>query len=278
MEHTLWDHSRRIVFEHGVTAVKDSAWRCICADEGAEVPLAAITQTNRLSPVLVELENPSPDPIVLLLPNDQCLLPNTQSRMLDIEIQLHELLPQLATDGKQSEFLSVVYTAANGVYHCKRMAESYATIVSRFAARPLVDSERVIFSDNPEPFFEFDALISAAMRTLDALRRPLWRLYGNPGSVPSSFKKTVDACKRIPDSLKQISRNRGASVLHTQRNIATAFSTMYRRVQSVAMRMFNENPRGFGRCRHGFLTIPKSVRPTSSLTSIALTHSPTLGR
>ncbi len=202
MEQTLWDHSRRIVFEHGVTAVRDSEWRCTCADEGAEVPLAAITQTNCLSPVLVELEHPSPDPLALLLPSVQSLLPNTQSRMLDIEIQMHELLPQFTTAGRLSDFLSVIYTAANGVYHCKRMAESYASIVSRFAVRPLIGSDRVIFSDNPEPLFEFDALISAAMRTLDALRRPLWRLYGNPGSVPSSFKRTVDACKRTPKSLK----------------------------------------------------------------------------
>ena len=202
MAPTLWDYTRRIVFEHGVIVVKDPEWRCTCADEATEVPMSAITQVNRLSPILVELEHPSPNALVMLLPNTQSLLPNTQSRTLDIEIQLHELLPQLATCEKLSDFVSVVYTATAGVYHCKRMAESYGVIVSRFVGQPLVRKDRMMFGDNSELFFEFDALISAAMRTLDSLRRPLWRLYGNPGSVPSSFKRTVDACERIPRSLK----------------------------------------------------------------------------
>lgn len=197
MAGTLWDHARRIVFERGVTFVKDPEWRCVCADRpDLNVPMSAVTTTAGLSPVLVELEHPSPESLVLLLPN-------AEGRMLDIEVQMHELLPHHSSDGKQlSEFFSVVYTASAAVYHCKRMAEAYAQIVRRFADLPLTDSERVIFSNHPEPFFEFDALIAAAIRTLDALRRPLWRLYGNSGSLPASFRRTVDNCQSIPETLK----------------------------------------------------------------------------
>ena len=197
MAGTLWDHARRIVFERGVTFVKDPAWRCVCVDQpDVNVPLSVLTKTNGLSPVLVELEHPSPEALVLLLPN-------AEGRMLDIEVKMHELLPQHAPDSNRlSELFSVVYTASAAVYHCKRMAEAYAQIVRRFADRPPTDSKRVIFSNNPEPFFEFDALIAAAMRTLDALRRPLWRMYGNPGSLPASFRRTVDNCGSIPESLQ----------------------------------------------------------------------------
>lgn len=202
MTQALLNPYRRIVFEYGITAIKEqAAWRVTCVDGRAEVPLEAITELNRLSPILVELEHPSPDPIVLLLPNAQSLLPKTQCRMLDIEIQMHEILPDLLDNRKLSEFLSVLYTAANGVYHCKRMAECYATIVSRFAAESSNRPAQVIFANKPEPFFEFDALISAAMRTLDALRCPIWRLYGNSGTMPSSFRRTIDACKGIPNPL-----------------------------------------------------------------------------
>jgi hypothetical protein len=199
MAATLWDHVRRIVFERGVMFVKDTEWRCVCADRPSlKVPVPAVTKTAGLSPVLVELEHPSPEPVVLLLPD-------TEGRMLDIELQMHELLPRYSSDGRQlSEFFSVVYTALAAVYHCKRMAEAYAQIVRRFAIGPFDDSERVVFGNNPEPFFEFDALISSAMRTLDTLRRPSWRLYGNSGSLPASFRRTVDNCRSLPETLQNM--------------------------------------------------------------------------
>jgi hypothetical protein len=53
-------------------------------------------------------------------------------------------------------------------------------------------------------FYELDAVLGVARRTLDMSRFILWRLFGSRGSCPSNFKKTLSACVNIPEKLSEV--------------------------------------------------------------------------
>jgi hypothetical protein len=208
MAGNFWDHARRIVFEQGATFFNGPDWHCACADtEDLKVSPSSVQADFGLSPVLVEVEHPAPDPLVFLLPH-------TFGRLLDIAIQEDELsVEKLCRDSDHlheesraalyEEYRSVVYTASAAIHHCKRMGESYSQAVCRFSSQH-EDLKRGLMCGQTELFFEFDALISAVMRTLDSLRRPLWRRHGGSGSCPSSFRRTVDNCRELPSQVQQM--------------------------------------------------------------------------
>ena len=49
--------------------------------------------------------------------------------------------------------------------------------------------------------------LSSAIRAIDSTRYAIWRVYGDNGSVPSSFRRTIDNCTRLPGALKQLAEN-----------------------------------------------------------------------
>jgi hypothetical protein len=84
------------------------------------------------------------------------------------------------------------------------MASEYSRIVNNFLLVPFpqTDRDRVIFGNQPEPFFEFDALVAAGIRALDTVRGALWRIAGERGSVPSSFRRTLDQCGKLDTDVR----------------------------------------------------------------------------
>jgi hypothetical protein len=110
----------------------------------------------------------------------------------------------------------IAYLVGAVAYHCKRMAETYAAICRQYAAgcrqlaairgvaasSPDRVSDRAIFLGQPEPYYEFDAAITAARRAYDISRFLIWRRFGGAGSLPSSFKRTVNAASNLPDDLR----------------------------------------------------------------------------
>lgn len=191
MPTTIWDSCRRIVLERGIEFVKDGGWNCPLAEvQPFPWTVGKFSSNHELSPVLVELEHPSPEPMTMLLPV-------SEGRMLDIRVQ--DLMQTL--DPKKLPFLEILnlqYVAAAVVYHCKNLAEAYVRIVRAFKNVPTPESDRVLFQFQIEPFFEFDSLITAGIRTLDTVRKPLWRLYGNAGSTPRSFRRALDKAAVLP--------------------------------------------------------------------------------
>lgn len=98
----------------------------------------------------------------------------------------------------------IAYLVGAVAYHCERLAEVYATICRQFVSVPWPDagSDRVIFSYQTEPYYEFDAAITAARRAYDVSRYLIWQRFGSGGSVPSSLAKALQACAGLPDPLR----------------------------------------------------------------------------
>jgi hypothetical protein len=198
MAATIWDCSRRVIFERGIAFVRDGGWQCESMEAGTASPdLGAFAAQHNLSPILIELDDPSSAPI-------QIALPYTQGRpTFDSQVQgmwVKHNLPAIPFN----EILSIAYTASALVYHVKRMAGEYNRIVRNYLSHsfPRTESDYVTFGFQPEPFFEFDALIAAGIRTLDVTRNALWRLAGERGSVPSSFRRTLDQCAKLKPEIK----------------------------------------------------------------------------
>jgi hypothetical protein len=202
----FWDHQRRIVFEGGVTFVKENGeWACKSSRPGATVSVGQVASGGR-SPILVESDIPTLAPCTLLLPNQNTELPiklghfNTSFDSLFA----HRIQGErtVSPDDLQC-LLSVGYSVTAVQYHCKQIAETYSRIISTHLMCPREgEPARIQIAGQSEPFFEFDAMVTGAIRTLDSLRRPLWRKYGESGSLPASFTRTLEACRRIPESLR----------------------------------------------------------------------------
>lgn len=102
---------------------------------------------------------------------------------------------------------AVDYTVGAVGYHCKRLAEVYAEISRHFASVSLFQENTTglaTFEYVPEPYYEFDALITAARRAYEFTRYLLWYSFGpRKSSTPSSFRRTLDRCTHIPPTLAE---------------------------------------------------------------------------
>jgi len=101
----------------------------------------------------------------------------------------------------------IAYLVGALAYHCERMAETYAAIcrnyvdISRsFSSLPGGPSERAVFQNQTEPYYEFDAAVTAALRAYDTSRYLLWRRFGS-GELPSSFERVLRAKSNAPAEL-----------------------------------------------------------------------------
>ena len=76
---------------------------------------------------------------------------------------------------------ALAYVVGTVVYHCKRLADVYSTIavnMVRISSIPgCGDARHVSFDYQPEPYFELDALLTAARRAYDASRYVLWSAF-----------------------------------------------------------------------------------------------------
>lgn len=101
------------------------------------------------------------------------------------------------------ELFLINYTSRALVYHLERMALEYSRVVSYFLSPPTeLEDGRVIFGQQREPFFEFDAVISAGIRALDTVRGGLWRICNRSGDRPNSFRRTLNACSELRPEVK----------------------------------------------------------------------------
>jgi hypothetical protein len=105
-------------------------------------------------------------------------------------------------------------------YHCRALAEHYARISTAFAQITQIPGYSSTdgpghFSFHPEPFFEFEALIGAARRSLDAARYPLWRKFSpHKGSTPRSLQALLANRSSDPQRPSRSSAAHLGSVRH----------------------------------------------------------------
>jgi len=94
-------------------------------------------------------------------------------------------------------------------------AGPYVEVVAAVTRHLPVFSEDFVFSGQVEPYFEFEALVTAAVRTFDTLRFPLWKAFGGCGSTPNSFARVLDRIT-LPSELADLGRRSHALFLEAK--------------------------------------------------------------
>jgi hypothetical protein len=129
------------------------------------------------------------------------LLPSLPMRSLDVE--LSELDNKNLEDISFQHLSNLIYSMGAMLYHCKQLAEVYCEVCRSFISFPfgqLEKCDKAIYSENPETYFEFDALVTDVIRLYEVLRYVIWIKFGTPKNhVPRSYK---DMLKKIPSQKK----------------------------------------------------------------------------
>jgi len=128
------------------------------------------------------------------------LLSPTNPSCLDLYFEAETLL--IGKKGLSVEqFHDLVYVLGALEYHCKRLAYSYCDIALRFAnSKGRFEGEETGQTFAPmhtcEPLYEFDALITVAIRCYEMIRIVLWSVFFKKEGCPRSFEKFLAVCKR----------------------------------------------------------------------------------
>ena len=101
----------------------------------------------------------------------------------------------------------LAYLVGGVAYHCERIADLYAEIGVQFSKFLQIDpdfgrSGIANLQFQPEPYYEFDALIGSAKRSYDSTRYLLWHKFGKGGSVPRSLEALLDSPLALPEQLR----------------------------------------------------------------------------
>lgn len=192
---------RRVVFERGIDLLKEEDGEFRIQSSLAR-PVAELTEVARRYKVrpVVALQEIEGEEMSLLLP--------TEGRLLDI--RRSELSQQLRQKEIVLHGLNVSYAVGAVCYHCKRLAETCSAICKGYlrilTIQGFTKEKRTTYANQPEPYFEFEALVGAAIRAFEYARPLLWVAFGpeEPGlSTPRSFQKTIERCERLSRELRE---------------------------------------------------------------------------
>jgi hypothetical protein len=116
--------------------------------------------------------------------------------MLEYQVQQLGQYQVMTVDPRfATQVLHVAYINEATVHHCSRLVSEYVDVLKRVTRNGkdlTLVSKDFIYSGAVSPYFEFDALITAAVRAYDTLRFPLWTAFGPRGSVPSNFQHVAE--------------------------------------------------------------------------------------
>jgi hypothetical protein len=122
-------------------------------------------------------------------------------------LSLSEALPKASYLKLLRPAANIQYIAGAILYHVQELALHYSRVCNDFVRiRQLlpIKRDRSSFGNQSEPYYEAEALITAARRAYDALRYILWKSFGPGGKdTPSNFSKTIMACGKMPCGLKK---------------------------------------------------------------------------
>ncbi len=208
-----WHHASRVIMERGVElrrmlsdTLPYEAYRAtdeweIIGKSGPEiVSYQQIREELRLSPILMG--------IMPVIGEEHFLLaPDKGGPILDILLQ--ELRKGSFKLGDKTQLgLSLSYISEATLYHARQLALSCTSLAHTGAENSPHESEDFILSGAVEPYFEFEALVTAAVRSFETSRYLFWNLYGTNNSAPSNFDKTIEKCtfpKEIEISISELS-------------------------------------------------------------------------
>jgi hypothetical protein len=154
----------RIVYEHGVAVQRsaDGAWYFESAEKQFSLsPIAPddVAKHYELRPIVYTTQLPDGNDMASLLSQTKGKLPldGELSKLAEGDWRNEAIL---------HEIFNLRYVFGAIIHHCKRLADVYSGVCSRFAhvTRKGRDSDKVIYGPQLEPYYEFDALITAAKR------------------------------------------------------------------------------------------------------------------
>lgn len=104
--------------------------------------------------------------------------------------------------------LAVQYIAGAIVHHVGGLVRAYEAVCDAFKEISSIPNatleRRAMFGSRPEPYYEFDALLSAVRRAYDSCRYVLWKCFGPAqGSLPRSFEKVLPFCERLEPKVRE---------------------------------------------------------------------------
>jgi hypothetical protein len=194
--------SDRIVCERGIEFCRaaDDLWYCRSKEVDTPVNSSEIISALGVRIILVRVRVTKDHAI-------ESLVPAREKRLLNVE--LSELCQALLK--KQVSFLqgsNLVYVTGAVCHHCQQLCEVYSKMnyehLSVLSEHSLYGGpERWIASDQPEAYYEFDALISAARRAYEAVKFILWSSFGAKHDTPANFKTTLAKCDNAPVALRE---------------------------------------------------------------------------
>lgn len=198
-----WDTAERIIFEQGVALHRDetSDWQCESEAGLYSISPSDITRQFGLRPITAKFRNNFALSYSFVFPSRFGKALNVQ--LSEQQQQIYGMKPPTFFPATQSLF----YLLHAVIYNCERLAENYAEHREQMIKLPNPNNADRVVSHCYEGFFEFDALVTAVIRAIDATRYVIWRKYGRNGSVPSSFRRTIGNCTQLPDTLKQLAEN-----------------------------------------------------------------------
>ncbi len=198
-------HIVRVVTEKGIEICwSEGAWVFQSA-ESKQSALASVEvrKTYGVRPILYTERLSSGEERTFLLPTKI----EKGSQILELELTD---LEQVALGKEIPPFhtFNLSYVVGAVAYHCKRLAEVYCRICRDFVRFPSPFSklrpDQAIYGDQPEPYYEFEELVTAARRSYDATRHIIWRAFGpSKGPVPKSFARTFRRCGGLPTTLAE---------------------------------------------------------------------------
>lgn len=197
----------RVIGEGGITfTLQSGAWVAANADHGQHVridDLEGFLKHSGLQPILVT------EQIGANMQRDLLLRVSSRSSFGLAISDAWQQSPHTFPAFYKS--LNVTYLLEAVQYHCIRLCNHYSSICSAYSSIPIeapARSDVAFFQGRPEPYFEFDALITAIRRTYDALRYLIWQFFGpTQGSLPISLYKTLPLCKSLPKPLADVLSN-----------------------------------------------------------------------
>jgi len=189
-----------IIFEKGLELQRENGnWSSTSnCYKPAQVSPPQITKMYNIRPVVLTVELP-------VAGSKSFLAPISKGRLLEIDMaDLTQIAP--FQDHRFIMWnLDLSYTVGAVIHHCHMLAKSYVEVCRDFSHLPSPSRKMprpCVFGDQPEPYYAFEALITAAIRFYMAARRPIWAAFGLGESTPNSFERVVARCTNLPDILR----------------------------------------------------------------------------
>jgi hypothetical protein len=190
-----------IAFERGIVLrPMGEAWVTHSASRGGPVEISVEDAARQWLPVLIRcrFENDS-SPLDVMLRPDGGFARGVPSFITP---------PGLLYDAFALQYLSGAL-----VHHVLGIVRAYEQVRDKFKRFDLIPGaereRRGLFSGQPEPYYEFDALLSVARRGYDACRYLMWKCFGTKGrSRPRSFERVLPLCDRLdPDTRRDLEKS-----------------------------------------------------------------------